>query len=157
MLALSFAITLFSLAGVPPLLGFYGKMQVLLSAISVKFIFVSLIAINMSVVSAYYYLKLIQVSNFINTNNLNPTISYLEKSLLNIKNPGVVNISNSLNYIGVSPKLGDLNKEKYSIYLLNNIHSYLISLITLIILLFTFKSDLLFNITSIISSYYYYV
>lgn len=51
---------------VPPLMGFFAKQQVLLASLSVGFIFLSLIAINTSVIAAFYYLKLIQVSSFIN-------------------------------------------------------------------------------------------
>lgn len=65
-LTLSFIICLFSFAGVPPLMGFFAKQQVLLASLSVGFIFLSLIAINTSVIAAFYYLKLIQVSSFIN-------------------------------------------------------------------------------------------
>jgi hypothetical protein len=43
---------------------------VLLSSLSIGFIFVAIIAITSSVVSAYYYLKLIQVSTFSNNNLL---------------------------------------------------------------------------------------
>ena len=67
---MSFAISLFSMAGIPPMIGFFAKQQVLLSSLSVGFIFVAIIAITSSVVSAYYYLKLIQVSTFSNNNLL---------------------------------------------------------------------------------------
>jgi hypothetical protein len=69
-LTMSFAISLFSMAGIPPMIGFFAKQQVLLSSLSVGFIFVAIIAITSSVVSAYYYLKLIQVSTFSNNNLL---------------------------------------------------------------------------------------
>lgn len=146
LLAMSFAITLFSFAGVPPLLGFYGKMQVLYTAISVGFIFVSIIAINMSVISAYYYLKLIQVSNFISSNissyGASPTI---EK----------ISINKTSNYNSVSSIT--LQKITSSKNIIKNSHSYLISLITLIILLFSLKTELLLNFTTLITSYSYYV
>jgi NADH-ubiquinone oxidoreductase chain 2 len=69
-LTMSFAISLFSMAGIPPMIGFFAKQQVLLSSLSIGFIFVAIIAITSSVVSAYYYLKLIQVSTFSNNNLL---------------------------------------------------------------------------------------
>jgi NADH-ubiquinone oxidoreductase chain 2 len=69
-LTMSFAISLFSMAGIPPMIGFFAKQQVLLSSLSFGFIFVTIIAITSSVVSAYYYLKLIQVSTFSNNNLL---------------------------------------------------------------------------------------
>jgi NADH-ubiquinone oxidoreductase chain 2 len=146
LLAISFAITLFSFAGVPPLLGFYGKMQVLYTSISVGFIFVSIIAINMSVISAYYYLKLIQVSNFINTN--------LKTDL--IKSASVLKLASTPNIIIESQQSQIIQAQKeYNSNFINNSHSYFISIITLIILLFTFKTDLLFNFTSLLTSYSY--
>jgi NADH-ubiquinone oxidoreductase chain 2 len=150
LLTISFAITLFSFAGVPPLLGFYGKMQVLYTSISVGFIFVSIIAINMSVISAYYYLKLIQVSNFINTN----LKSDLIKSITLIKLAPTQNIiyETQPQQSQIS-QLSSINNSKF----INNSHSYFISIITLIILLFTFKTDLLFNFTSLLTSYSYYI
>ena len=60
LLALSFSISLFSFLGVPPLLGFFGKQMVLSAAIDNGYIFVSLIAILTSVISAAYYLVLVK-------------------------------------------------------------------------------------------------
>lgn len=57
--ALSLAITLFSFAGIPPLIGFFAKQMVLNSALDNGYIFMALIAILTSVISAYYYLALI--------------------------------------------------------------------------------------------------
>lgn len=60
MLALSFAITLFSFLGVPPLLGFFGKQMVLSASLDNGYIFMSLVAILTSVISAVYYLVVIK-------------------------------------------------------------------------------------------------
>jgi NADH-ubiquinone oxidoreductase chain 2 len=65
LLALSFAISLFSLAGIPPCVGFFGKYLILLSAINDgRFSFMILIAIVTSVTSAVYYLKVIKTLHF---------------------------------------------------------------------------------------------
>ncbi len=61
LLSISFSISLFSLAGVPPLIGFFAKQQVLYSSNSAGYFFLSLIAILVSVISAYYYLKIIKI------------------------------------------------------------------------------------------------
>jgi NADH-ubiquinone oxidoreductase chain 2 len=60
MLSLSLAITIFSFAGVPPLIGFFGKQMVLSAALDNGYIFLSLIAILTSVISAVYYLNIIK-------------------------------------------------------------------------------------------------
>jgi NADH-ubiquinone oxidoreductase chain 2 len=59
-LALSLAITLFSFAGIPPLIGFFAKQMVLSAAIDSGYIFITLVAILTSVVSAVYYLNVIK-------------------------------------------------------------------------------------------------
>jgi NADH-ubiquinone oxidoreductase chain 2 len=63
-LGLSFAICLFSMAGVPPLMGFFAKYTVLYSAINNGYIFLAIVAILASVVSAVYYLRIIRVIHF---------------------------------------------------------------------------------------------
>jgi len=75
LLGLSLAISLLSLAGIPPLIGFFGKQMILFSTLSEGNYFVSIIAILCSVVSAAYYLKIIKVIHFdsyIITSNKNP-------------------------------------------------------------------------------------
>lgn len=63
-LGLSFAICLFSMAGVPPLVGFFAKYTVLYSAINNGYVFLAIVAILASVVSAVYYLRIIRVIHF---------------------------------------------------------------------------------------------
>nr|YP_010240510.1 NADH dehydrogenase subunit 2 [Trametes villosa]QTF87851.1 NADH dehydrogenase subunit 2 [Trametes villosa] len=60
-LSLSLTICLFSMAGVPPLLGFFSKQFVLYSAMQSEYYFIAIIAILVSVISASYYLKIIKV------------------------------------------------------------------------------------------------
>nr|WVH38175.1 NADH dehydrogenase subunit 2 [Lenzites betulinus] len=60
-LSLSLTICLFSMAGVPPLLGFFSKQFVLYSAMQSGYYFIGIIAILVSVISASYYLKIIKV------------------------------------------------------------------------------------------------
>jgi NADH-ubiquinone oxidoreductase chain 2 len=59
-LALSLAITLFSFVGVPPLIGFFAKQMVLSAALDNGYIFMVLLAILTSVISAVYYLAVIK-------------------------------------------------------------------------------------------------
>ena len=59
-LALSLTITIFSFAGIPPLLGFFAKLMVLSSALDNGYVFITLIAILASVVSAVYYLNIVK-------------------------------------------------------------------------------------------------
>jgi len=196
-LTLSFVICLFSMAGIPPLLGFFAKQQILSAALSVGFIFLSIIAINTSVISAFYYLKLIQVSTFsssnlfstlftneinnnssinktLNTNNFenntvkkdinspflgisnnegiiippffNSNISLNQNLSQNLNNNNTITLDSLINSDSIESNI-NLNPK------FTNIHSYLISILTLIILFFTLKPNLLLNLTNILTSY----
>lgn len=57
--ALLFTIALLSMAGIPPLAGFWGKYYILLETISNGYIYVAVIAILASVVGLFYYFKFI--------------------------------------------------------------------------------------------------
>jgi NADH-ubiquinone oxidoreductase chain 2 len=59
-LALSLAITIFSFVGIPPLMGFFAKQMVLSAALDSGYVFLTLIAILTSVISAVYYLNVIK-------------------------------------------------------------------------------------------------
>ena len=59
-LALSLAITLFSFIGVPPLIGFFAKQMVLSAALDNGYVFMALVAILTSVISAVYYLAVVK-------------------------------------------------------------------------------------------------
>jgi NADH-ubiquinone oxidoreductase chain 2 len=63
-LGLSLALCLFSMAGIPPLVGFFAKYFVLYSAIENGYYFLSFVGILASVVSAAYYLRIIRVIHF---------------------------------------------------------------------------------------------
>ena len=63
-----FAITFFSIAGVPPFAGFFSKMFIFFSAISQSLYFLSVIGVLTSVVSCFYYLRIIQITYFEQTN-----------------------------------------------------------------------------------------
>lgn len=58
-LAIVMIISLFSLAGIPPLAGFIGKFLVLMATIKAQYTYVAIIAIFTSIVSIYYYFKII--------------------------------------------------------------------------------------------------
>jgi NADH-ubiquinone oxidoreductase chain 2 len=63
-LTISLAITVFSFAGIPPLVGFFAKLMVLSAALQDGFIFIALIAIITSVISTVYYLNVVKVMFF---------------------------------------------------------------------------------------------
>ena len=64
MLALSFLIILFSLAGIPPLAGFFAKFYVFMAVIEVEMYALAIIGLVTTVVSAFYYLRIIKIIYF---------------------------------------------------------------------------------------------
>jgi len=64
MLALSFLIILFSLAGIPPLAGFFAKFYVFMAVIEVKMYALAIIGLVTTVISAFYYLRIIKTIYF---------------------------------------------------------------------------------------------
>lgn len=64
MIALSMAIMMFSMAGIPPLAGFFGKLFVFQAAVDAGLYKLAVFGVIASVVSAYYYLRIIKVMYF---------------------------------------------------------------------------------------------
>ena len=63
-IAFTFALTMFSFAGIPPLIGFLAKVSIFLSVVGISFYYVALISIVCSVVSTFYYIRIIKVLYF---------------------------------------------------------------------------------------------
>jgi len=61
MIAFVLAALLFSLAGIPPLAGFFAKFYVFLAAIDAKLYGLAVIGVLASVVGAYYYLRIVKI------------------------------------------------------------------------------------------------
>src|SRR6478752_3367669 len=64
LLAFFFAMLLFSLAGIPPLAGFFAKFYVFVAAIKAGLFTLAVIGVLTSVVGAYYYLFIVKVMYF---------------------------------------------------------------------------------------------
>lgn len=67
--ALSLTIILFSMAGIPPLSGFFAKVFVLLIGIQSKSYFLTFFAVIASSIACFYYLRIIQLMYFTNIKN----------------------------------------------------------------------------------------
>ena len=123
-LSISLTICLFSMAGIPPLIGFFSKQFVLYSAIQNGYYFMSIIAIIVSIISASYYLKIIKIL-FTEEEN---TSDYSDKELKIINN---LNTKSAIN--------------------ISSTNSFIISTLTLSILLFVLKPSIFLNSTTILS------
>ena len=129
-LALSLAISIFSFAGIPPLVGFFGKQMVLSAALDKGLIFLSIVAILTSVIGAIYYLSIIKEMFF-------SLPEYKLNTLLK-----------NLNFEGFITNKGSSNAEasqsnvvfNHNNIVLSSPISFIISIITLVILLFLFMN-----------------
>ena len=64
LLAISFLIILFSLAGIPPLGGFFAKFYVFMSVLENEMYSLAVIGLLTTVISAFYYLRIIKIIYF---------------------------------------------------------------------------------------------
>tara|TARA_B000000609_G_C24077245_1_gene295367 strand:- start:122 stop:742 length:621 start_codon:yes stop_codon:yes gene_type:complete len=64
LLSISLLIILFSLAGIPPLAGFFAKFYVFKSVIEQSMYFLAIVGLLSTVVAAFYYLRLIKIMYF---------------------------------------------------------------------------------------------
>ncbi|HEY6670669.1 MAG TPA: NADH-quinone oxidoreductase subunit NuoN, partial [Methyloceanibacter sp.] len=64
LMAFMLAMLLFSLAGIPPLAGFFAKFYVFLAAIHAGLYALAVIGVLLSVVGAYYYLRIVKIMYF---------------------------------------------------------------------------------------------
>jgi len=122
-LALSFSITIFSFVGVPPLIGFFAKQMVLSAALDSGFVFLTLIAILTSVISAVYYLNIVKEVFFYEP------IYKINRAFQNIDFHGNI-IKNNVLIEKLTFKVNNIT--------LSSSLTLTISILTLIILLFIF-------------------
>jgi NADH-ubiquinone oxidoreductase chain 2 len=134
LLSLSLGVSLFSMAGIPPLIGFFSKQFVLYSSIQNGYYFISIIAIIVSVISASYYLKIIKLL-FTATSDLPLQSIISTKSIEN----------------------NDTNNTEANKIILTNTHSFIISTLTLSIILFFIKPSIILNSTQLLSLSLFYI
>ena len=64
LVAAAMAVFMFSMAGIPPLAGFFGKLYIFLSAIEAQMYTLAVIGVLSSVVAAFYYLRIVKIMYF---------------------------------------------------------------------------------------------
>jgi NADH-quinone oxidoreductase subunit N len=64
LMAITISIFMFSMAGIPPLAGFFGKMYVVLAAVKAGLFTLAVIGVVTSVVAGYYYIKIVKIMYF---------------------------------------------------------------------------------------------
>jgi NADH-quinone oxidoreductase subunit N len=64
MMAFALLLFMFSLAGIPPLAGFWGKLYIFMAAVEAKLYWPAVLGVLASVVASYYYLRIVKVMYF---------------------------------------------------------------------------------------------
>ena len=64
LLSLSLLVVLFSLAGIPPLAGFFAKFYIFVAVINEKMYFLAIVGLLATVIAAFYYLRIIKIIYF---------------------------------------------------------------------------------------------
>ena len=79
-------LVMFSMAGIPPLMGFYAKLVVIKALLSQGYIWVAVFAVVMSLIGAFYYLRVVKSMYFDNTEHTDRPISgtFFAKILLSV-------------------------------------------------------------------------
>jgi len=154
-LAFCLTVTLLSLAGIPPMIGFFAKQQVLLAAMQSDYLFISIIIIFTSVIGAAYYLRIIKfiyfydevfmpyyINNSLNTNNYNSYTHNLNNNYNNNNNSNYkFKLSNFNNVF-----FDNSSDNNYTIPMLpSNSLSLIIALLTNISLFYFLKPYVLIN------------
>jgi len=75
-------LVMFSLAGVPPTIGFYAKLSVIEAAINQGFVWLAVVAVMASLVGAYYYLRVVKVMYFDEPVDMSPIESRADERVL---------------------------------------------------------------------------
>ena len=57
-------LVMFSLAGIPPTVGFYAKFAVIQAAVDAGFIWLAVVAVLASLIGAFYYLRIVKLMYF---------------------------------------------------------------------------------------------
>ena len=104
LLGLALTLCLFSMAGVPPLVGFFGKQMVLYSATHSGYYFLSFVAIIVSVISASYYLKIVRVIHF-DTGNVATSTQSGESKLGNVHSFAIATLTMAITLFVFKPSI----------------------------------------------------
>jgi len=64
LVSLSIAIIMLSMAGIPPFAGFFGKFYIFIAALESELFILAILGVISSVISAYYYLRIIKIIYF---------------------------------------------------------------------------------------------
>ncbi|AWU78537.1 NADH dehydrogenase subunit 2 (mitochondrion) [Pichia kudriavzevii] len=133
-LCMALCMSFFSLMGMPPTSGFYGKLLMLMSALGNGYMFLSMLLVISSSMSAYYYGSVMKELCFDMLNNYN-VFNYKDMSMYN------KSLLSKMESMYMTLKDNMMSKNGNNMLLMNNNMSYQMSLMTLMIMLIMFEYD----------------
>lgn len=142
-ISISFAITIFSFIGVPPMIGFFAKQMILSAALDNGYVFMALVAILTSVIGAGYYLNLVKQIFFYKSD-------YQKNTAINNRTLTGHILPNDYSKKHTNASQNDVKFKPENITI-NSAISSSISVITLLLILFIFVPEEWFNIISILT------
>jgi NADH-quinone oxidoreductase subunit N len=74
-MALIMLLLMFSLAGIPPMVGFYAKLAVLAAAVEAGLVWLAVVAVLASLVGAFYYLRVVKIMYFDTPEDSQPIVA----------------------------------------------------------------------------------
>ena len=122
---------------IPPFIGFFSKLFVLFSAISISKYFLVIIAIIVSVISAYYYLRIIKV---LYTEDNNKNILILEENTEAFGYNATASGEGIKSFLACGAE-----------HILTNLHSLVIAVLSLFLVLFFINPGLILTSTRVLS------
>lgn len=91
LLALIMMFLMLSMAGIPPMIGFYAKLAVLQAVLGVGYIWLTVVAVMLSLIGAFYYLRIIRFMYFDAPESDKPILSGMDiKVLISINGLAVI-------------------------------------------------------------------
>ena len=102
-LALTFTVTLFSIAGIPPLAGFYSKAFLFFAAMSSTMYLLAIVGVVTSVISCFYYIRLVKIMYFdkitLSSTSLAQTYTFDHLSFAQVKKENAIVLALSFFFI----------------------------------------------------------
>ena len=75
-------ILMFSMAGVPPTLGFYAKLSVISAVVRADLVWLAVVAVIFSIIGAFYYLRIIKLMYFDKAQDTTPIVTNPDMRLI---------------------------------------------------------------------------
>jgi len=81
-LAFLMLLLMFSMAGVPPTVGFYAKLAVLQAVVEIQYIWLAVVAVLFSLIGAFYYLRIVKLMYFDQPHDISPIETGIDVRLI---------------------------------------------------------------------------